>query len=188
MDYSTMLLEGRVVTLRRFPASKFIMHLGWFQYDNENRYGWYFKSVTGNIVLPIVESDCRDMVIVDWNHIGHSLDIPPRLISGELPEEYQEMPAYITNDEKKLYDSAFITVETLTDRYALESYDIPNGKIVRVNEVDGEVKYYVWNKSILSWEDFVFPVAPSSDDTEPTEDATEPTEELSTDNPESIEQ
>lgn len=146
--YTNMLFEGRVVQLQRFPNQKFIMHNGWFEYENQRQEGWYFKSVSGNIILPIFASDLIGMVVVDWNDFYHIPDIPVRVISGEPIEDDPLAPAYITEAEKKNYDSAFISVETLEDRDNLLVFNVPNGKIVRVNENES---YYIWNESAEEW-------------------------------------
>jgi hypothetical protein len=158
--YNNMLFEGRVVQLQRFPNQKFIMHNGWFEYDNQRQEGWYFKSVSGNIILPIYPSDLIDMVVVDWNDFYHIPDIPVRVISGEPIEDDPLAPAYITEAEKANYDAAFISVETLEGRDNLAVFGIPNGKIVRVNELG---KYYIWNQSTTEWDTLNFSIESDGD-------------------------
>ena len=73
--------------------------------------------------------------------------IPPYPIVPPDTTQY----ANITHEEKDRYDRAFISVDTIADRDALQDADLHNGKIVRVNDVDGAPAYYVWAAISNEW-------------------------------------
>lgn len=59
--------------------------------------------------------------------------------------------------EKHSYNHAFITVNTINDRDLLKYViEVPHGKLVRVNNVDGIIKYYAYNKPNDIWEEIEF--------------------------------
>lgn len=81
--------------------------------------------------------------------------IPPAPVPpGPGPDP--DIPVRITRSEKKLYDAAFVSLPLLRDRDALNTDTIPDGKIVRVNSVNGYTKYYEWSKYDNCWKDCDF--------------------------------
>ena len=57
------------------------------------------------------------------------------------------------------FESAFVTFDTIEDRdKELDKRKIPDGKMVRINDVDGTVKYYAYSINLDDWIDvnFVF--------------------------------
>jgi len=75
--------------------------------------------------------------------------IPPYPVIPPEPSQYVN----ITKEEKERYDRAFITVDTLADLKALEDRDLRDGKMVRVNDVEGEPSYFVWSEAVKNWVD-----------------------------------
>lgn len=150
-----VIYQGSLVRLKRFPDITWILRYGWYKWDNRLNVGWNFLSVTDQTILPVLVSDLVDIVIVDNDDPIHRQDIPPKRISGEVPEnsEYYPKPAYITEKDKERYDAAFISLETLEDRNELLENPVPNGKIVRVNELD---KYFMWDSTNEIWNEVEF--------------------------------
>lgn len=150
-----ILYQGSLVKLKRFSEIVWILRYGWYKWDNRLNVGWNFLSVTDQTILPVLVSDLVDIVIVDNDDPIHRQDIPPKRISGEVPEnsDYYPQPAYITEKDKERYDAAFISLETLEDRNELLENPVPNGKIVRVNELD---KYFMWDSTNQTWNEVEF--------------------------------
>ena len=150
-----VLYQGSLVKLKRFSEIVWILRYGWYKWDNQLNVGWNFLSTTDQTILPVLVSDLEDIIVVSQDDPIHKQDIPPKRISGDIPEdgEFYPQPAYITVEEKERYDAAFISLETLADRNKLLENPIPNGKIVRVNELD---KYFMWDSTNEIWNEVEF--------------------------------
>lgn len=81
----------------------------------------------------------------------HSPIFPP-----VCPDPEPEKPAFFSTAYKAQLDSAFISVPTLKKRDLLDTTKLPDGKIVRVNSVNGEPKYYAWSAFNDHWEELNF--------------------------------
>ena len=171
------LFDGSVVILHRFPDTKWIVHQGWYSYEGANYNGWYFSSIPQQTIIPMNEEDLSSLTIVSGGP-GYCPDMPYPPIPGPFPPApgpfpplpVGDLPAYISNDEKARYEAAFITLPLLADRDALNTEKLPDGKIVRVNNVNDEAKYYIWNKYEGEWQDFVFPTEEPEPQPEPISD------------------
>ena len=67
------------------------------------------------------------------------------------PGPEPELPAFFSVKKEALLNAAFISLPTLKYRDALPTRDIPDGKIVRVNSVNGQPAYYVWSQFDDEW-------------------------------------
>lgn len=148
--------EGSEVALERFPTLVWTLRYGPYSYRGSNYQGWYFYIDKSRTTLPMNFRDLTSLTVIG------STDVPSGI---EYPEPVELHPyvdclgidyAYITPEEKARYDAAFITVATLADRDAI--YPVPDGKIIRVNDVDGDTVYYVYNRSLSEWS--IIDVAP----------------------------
>lgn len=169
--------EGTVVILARFPGTKWVVHHGWYTYAGRQIQGWYFSSIPSQTIIPVNEDDLQMLTVVSGQHSNVEPEpnwpypgpfppgpcppgpyppgpYPPGPIPPHPPGP-GSIPAIVTVYEKALYDSAFISVPKLKDRNRLNPYTLPDGKIVRVNNVDGEVKYYVWSKYDEEWSEIL---------------------------------
>lgn len=74
------------------------------------------------------------------------------------PQPEPDGPAYFSQSKDEMLAEAFISVPNIKQRDALaDKYvkdGIPDGKIVRVNSVEGEVRYYKWSTYNDRWEDW----------------------------------
>ena len=137
---------GDIVLINPYGNTKFLVCRGWFTYNNTRRNGWYFKSIPKNYIVPSDTVDPEDVTILS-SYNSYDCDCHPK------PPRPSPCPPPVGTNE-----NAFVTVETLEDRNIL-SYPYPvNGRIVRVNNVNSEVKYYIWNSSTYEWEDYEFPL------------------------------
>lgn len=141
--------EGTEVSLERFPTLVWTLKYGKYNYRGSNYKGWYFYIQDSRTTLPMNFRDLISLTVVGRD------DVPDEI---EYPEPVELHPyvdclgidyAYITPEEKARYDAAFITVDTIVDRDLI--YPIPDGKIVRVNDVEGEVVYYVYSRTSQEW-------------------------------------
>lgn len=65
--------------------------------------------------------------------------------------------AYFSKNDQFLLDAAFITLPSMKYRDALPTVcNIPDGKIVRINSVDGVTRYYAWNAPDQRWDEKFF--------------------------------
>lgn len=150
------ILEGTVVTLAYYPGTTWVVRYGWYVYENQRYYGWYFSSIPEDTVVPASEEYLLSCKVVSGS--ADTRYCPPPA-PGPKPPHPAPGPMPPCADNVRIADSAFISVQTLKDRDMLNMRGIyiPNGKLIRVNDVDGEAKYYVWNSTTLRWHDVVFP-------------------------------
>ena len=145
-DSGYKLYDGTIVILSRFPGTRWIVHNGHYMYNGSSYTGWYFSSIPAQTTLPVTVEDLRLCIIVDT---GNCPPYPPCPIPpGPCPA-----PAPVPDMARMEYqlDRAFITVETLEERDRLVRYNLPNGKMVRVNSVDGSAQYYEWDDVNKQW-------------------------------------
>ena len=177
------LTEGTIVTIDRFPGMRWITHYGWYNFENQQYNGWYFSSIPAQMILPANTFDLKLVSVVSSNDSytppipGGPVapPHPPGFIPGNVPGPYvpggppgfppppppfcphdhnpDMRPAIFTEANKKALASAFISVPNLKDRDAINTDFIPDGKIVRVNSVDGITKYYEWSKFNDRWQE-----------------------------------
>ena len=144
---SYSLNAGDIVMLSGYGNDKFLVCRGWYSYEGFRRNGWYFKKIPEGTVIPESEVDLSEVTIVTSDS-GRSCPPAPPMPTPPCP------PAPPQNLDNVL--GAFVSVETIDDRNSLCFPYPPNGKIVRVNNVQGETKYYVWDSESCSWKDFEF--------------------------------
>ena len=126
------LYDGYVVTLSDYPGDTFIVKHGYYHTaDDTVVFGWHFISTLTSLSFPVSDELLRTVTIL----------MPTYPSPDQEPKD--EEPFTIQLKEQLL--SAFITVDTMDDLTNLALlYEIPNGKLVRVNDVNGAgPKYYV---------------------------------------------
>lgn len=152
-DTGIKLMDGSVVKLARFPNMKWIVHNGWYTYNGQQFVGWYFCSIPSQTIIPVNEEDLRLLTLVANSCNCPDLPLPPQ----PCPEP--DNPHCHPDDNIMLHrlahelDKAFLSVDTIAQRNQLNRRLLPDGKLVRVNDVDGQVKYYAWNQVKMDWEE-----------------------------------
>lgn len=152
--------NGTLVKLVRFPDVFWVVKFGWYEYNDRIYKGWYFSSVPNQSVLPINPQDLAEMSIVSGKLIDTHPEVPPDNVPGPgcppSPINPEYIPAFVSKVDKAFYDAAFISVESLAALEVLNHHKVPDGKIVRVNNVQGSVEYYIWSQTSRTWDKFEF--------------------------------
>ena len=129
---------GDVVLLREYGNDKFLVCRGWYLYEGSRRNGLYFKLIPEGTIVPDFKVNVpEDIIVVDSVDDTCNRPRPP----------------------KPSTSGYFVTVDTIEDRNKLVFPQLQDGKIVRVNDVQGQVKYYIWNAEYYKWEDYEFPAS-----------------------------
>lgn len=144
------LYDGSIISLSRYPGSKWIVHNGWYTYNSTQYLGWYLCSIPEQVILPADNTTLQGVCVIS-NTCPCPTPIPPYPSCPPTP---------FPPDVFWEIDRSWISVETIEDRDKLNSRTIPNGKIVRVNNDNGVPKYYIWSTCTNSWltETFGIPV------------------------------
>ena len=178
-DSNIKLTDGSVVMLARFPGTKWVVHYGWYEYSGRRAMGWYFSSIPAQTVIPVAKSDLQLIVLVDQGQVsdepesvGSPIPCPPSPCPPgpgpvgptppfnpeggglfPLPDGTDRSPvAYFTKNDKFLLDSSWISLPSIKYRDALSTIiKIPDGKVVKINNVDGKTRYYSWNLIDQRW-------------------------------------
>lgn len=156
-DTGAQLTDGTVVTLARYPGTKWIVHKGWYTFQGQQYNGWYFCSIPAQTILPISEEDLRLLTVVSGEGCEPCNPIypptpclpPPRPPAPCPPHPH---PVPFTPQMAYELDRAWISVDTIAQMNILNTRLLPNGKIVRVNNDATGPKYFRWNQVTQSWE------------------------------------
>lgn len=138
------LFAGNVVMFGTRPGISWVVHYGHYTYEYAMYNGWHFVSLPDHVIMPVIPEELETVIVIadDWNR-WRPRPCPP------CPDV-----AIFTKEYEAQLKGAFITVEHIADRDALDPETIPNGKIVKVNDVSGEVKFYTWDSVNQTWVDF----------------------------------
>lgn len=153
------LTELSVVMFPDDSETMWLVKYGWCSYQDSIIFGWYYRSISEGVIEPLTEESLIDIIVISgaFVPVWPSPCPPPTPPHPPCPPPpvppYPEPPAYISKEEKRRYDAAFITFDTLEERDTFTLYnDVPDGKIIRVNDVgDGEVGYFVWDNTAQEW-------------------------------------
>lgn len=143
--------ENSVVVLFRLPDTKWILHCGYYSYNGVRQKGWYFSSIPSGTVMPVFIEDLVAMRVINGPTPCPPGPHPPFPPCPPGPHPPAPIPIIFTPEDKKMIDASMITVETLEDRDRLSGDWLINGKIIRVNNVEGAVEYYEWRSDIEQW-------------------------------------
>ena len=153
------LVDGSIVILDQYPGIKWIVHNGWYFYNNQQSMGWYFCSIPDKKTLPATTEYLETAIAVSDEG---SCPCPPHPHPRPGPCPPGPHTENFTEDLRKELDAAFISVDTIADRNSLLDHDrkLPNGKLVRVNYIDDNQgpKYYRWDANNLVWKEETFGV------------------------------
>lgn len=151
--------DGSVVMLSRFPGKKWVAHYGWYKYAGQQMMGWYFCSIPENTVVPVNDQDLSTLTVISS---GSNCACPvPGPAPTPTPRPYPPCPDpedhnQFSDQDKWELDRAFITVNTIAERDALNDRLLPDGKLVRVNNDGDSPAYFRWNQVLQIWEEEFF--------------------------------
>ena len=132
-----------IVTISNKPKTKWVVHTGWYRYQGTQSFGWYFQSMTTGENIPVAIVDLTLCTLVSSKTQGSTFHDGPETLYTSAFTDY----------DAEVLSRTFISVDTLTQRDNIDPDGLTDGRIVRVNDVGGEVKYYAWNNSNRVWED-----------------------------------
>lgn len=136
------LYDSDIVKISNKPRVKWIVHSGWFIYDNVQNFGWYFESIKTGEILPVSIIDLSLCTLVETKTQG-SNRYDGKVVNYTRP---------FTDNDAEVLNRTFITLDTLEQRNNLDINKLINGRIVRVNDVGGAPAYYIWNAETREWE------------------------------------
>lgn len=148
--------EGSVVMLYRLPNLRWILHYGYYSYNGKKQKGWYFSSIPSDTTMPVFNEDLVAMRVIDGP--GPMPPVPPippvpPFPPGPGPVPPAPIPIPFTPHDKMQVDAAMLTVDDLAERDRLSNSLLQDGKIVRVNDIDGhgKIEYYSWDAKSSAW-------------------------------------
>lgn len=153
------LYPGAIIIVEKWPDIRWILHRGNYTYDEKDYYGWFLCTVDDHSITPLVAEDLIGCTVVDYGDNDKN-NIKPTPYEPTKPEcncdkcDKTKEPAIISKQYKALLDSAFISVPNITKRDQINTETIPDGKICRVNSVNGAPHYYVWSVYSDKWLDW----------------------------------
>ena len=140
------LYDSDIVKISGKPRIKWVVHTGWYIYEGNQNFGWYFVSIKDGTILPASIIDLTLCTLVTTKTQG-SERYDGKVVNYTRP---------FTLEDAETLNRAFITVETIEQRDNLDNKKLVNGRLVRVNDVGGVATYYRWDAETKSWvkEDF----------------------------------
>ena len=160
-DTGMHLTEGSIVILARFPGIRWILHNGYYFYEDKSCVGWYFSSIPAQTILPVSLDDLKLITVISTGSDGCNCScnsdnqskqcscVCPPPIPPHPPMPPEVIP-YTKIDSEYLRRS-FITLDTIKERDELDISNLPPGKLIRVNNVDGEPGYFYWSADTANW-------------------------------------
>ena len=149
------LYDGTIVMIRRFPATKWILHQGFYSFEGAKLSGWYFVSIPGEATMPMYDSDLYGIRVISGANPCPPCPPPyppqpyPPTPPGPCPGPPMTYP-YTRYDRDTVYRAA-MTVDNVHELHALQRRDIQDGKIVRVNDYEGRIEYFEWSVKEQVW-------------------------------------
>lgn len=136
------LYDSDIVKISNKPRIKWVVHCGWYIYDEVQNFGWYFVSIKDGEILPASVIDLTLVTLVTAKTQG----------SGIYDGKVVNYTRPFTLADAELLNRTFITLDTVEQRDAIDTTKLINGRMVRVNDVGGVVVYYAWNSATQEWE------------------------------------
>lgn len=141
-DTNIRLYEGDVIKISNKPRTKWIVHMGWYIYQNVQNFGWHIECIKNGEILPISVIDLTLCTLVTVKTQGSEV-YDGKVVNYTRP---------FTLEDAKVLNRTFITLETIAQRDNLDKKKLTNGRMVRVNDVGGVVVYYAWNEAEDKWD------------------------------------
>lgn len=140
------LYDGDIVTVTKFPDSKFQIYCGWYVYKQVQNYGWYLSELNTGRVYPVNTIDLTTCTLVTTRAQGSTYKSGPEL----------QYTRPFTDSDFDILNRAFITVATIEQRDNLDASKLIDGRMVRVNDDGGSAGYYIWDAKNQTWTPIMF--------------------------------
>jgi len=140
---SVRLYDGDIVKISKYPKFKWIVHCGWYIDDNRQNYGWYLCNIKSGKTIPVNTIDLTTCTLISSYTQGSTFRSGPEL----------NYTRPFTDSDAEMLSRTFISVDTIEQRDNLDTCKLINGRMVRVNDVEGSIAYYAWNAETQTWDD-----------------------------------
>ena len=147
------LYDGDTVKISNKPKDTFIVHTGWYVYQGAQQYGWYFTSVTTTEDLPAYIIDLT-LCTLESHRTINSETCDGTVVNYTKP---------FTDYDAEILNRTFISVDTITQRDNLDPKSLTEGRLIRVNDVDGKPTYYSWDSINSEWLEITSSVPTAAD-------------------------
>jgi hypothetical protein len=119
------------------------VHCGWYIDNSQQNYGWYLSNIKSGKTLPVNIIDLTTCTLISSYTQGSTFRSGPEL----------NYTRPFTDSDAEILNRTFISVDTIEQRDNLDTSKLINGRMVRVNDVEGTIAYYAWNGETKSWEE-----------------------------------
>lgn len=136
------LYDSDIVKIFNKPRTKWVVHVGWYIYNDVQNFGWYFECIKDGAILPV---SAIDLTLV-------TLDTTKTQGSGRYDGQVVNYTRPFTLADAEILSRTFITLDTIEQRDNIDPKKLVNGKMVRVNSEEGAATYYYWDETAQSWE------------------------------------
>lgn len=124
------LYENSIVMLRG-SSDRYIVKRGWFSYDDTNRNGWYFQSISDNSVIPVTAQNVVGISILENGDFVQNVEptevpafdisqmisvykpntkyLAGQIVYQEFGKLYQVCAAYISNTVENDVSNGYLT-------------------------------------------------------------------------------
>lgn len=137
------LYDDDLVTITNRPRIKWVVHYGWFIYQNAQCHDWYFSAITNGEILPVSSVDLTLVSLATSKTVGSIYNDGKKV----------NYTTVFTEDDARTLNSTFISVDTIAQRDNLDRNKLTNGRLVRVNDYGGATKYFAWNALTKKWDE-----------------------------------
>ena len=159
MNYITIphtckrLYTGSIVSIGRFPDTRWVLKNGWYLYDGRQYNGWYFSSIPAQSSLPVEECDLFDLVIISNGESPHGCSFVHPHEHNYMTELYLEGVRYQKGQliwliPGKIYQAAsnFISSNSEETVRANLEKDVESGNLKEISPdyisgIDGKSAY-----------------------------------------------
>lgn len=137
------LYDGDLVVITNRPNIKWVVHYGWFIFQNVQNHDWYFSSIKNGETLPVSQVDLTTVSLTTSKTQGSTFE------DGKVVN----YTTVFTAEDAQTLNRTFISVDTIAQRDNIDKKKLPNGRLVRVNDYGGSPKYFAWNATTSEWDE-----------------------------------
>lgn len=140
------LYDGDLVVMTNRPNVKWVVHYGWFIFQNSQVHDWYFSAIHNGENLPVSYVDLTTVSLATSKTQGSTYH------DGKVVN----YTTVFTQEDAETLNRTFISVDTVAQRDNLDKNKLTNGRLVRVNDCGGSAVYYAWNINSKTWDEVNF--------------------------------